>query len=89
MIFILFFLIRKPHDCFECLSVNANLKISIFQYTNKEVKAREEPVENLMLLSQRSSDLRPSDNLNQSVEEVDDELVYRLGGSMPVGSLES
>ena len=31
-----FFLLKDPHDCFECLSIDPNLTISTFQYTKKE-----------------------------------------------------
>ena len=33
LIFIMFYLLRRPHDCFECLSVDKNIRISIFQFT--------------------------------------------------------
>ena len=38
---IAFYLFRKPHDCFDCLSKDVSLRISIFQYTNEEQDARE------------------------------------------------
>ena len=30
LVFLSFFIFRRPHDCFECLSLNQKLRISIF-----------------------------------------------------------
>ena len=44
LIFIAFFLLRKPHDCFECLSIDATKRISIFQLSHEELKVRQDPM---------------------------------------------
>ena len=40
IVFLAFFILRKPHDCFECLSINPKVRVSIFQFSKEERQAR-------------------------------------------------
>ena len=40
-VFITFLVFRKPHDCFECLSINKKTRFSVFQFTAAEQERRE------------------------------------------------
>ena len=40
MCFIAFVILNTPHDCFECLSIDKTIHISMFQFTREEKRMR-------------------------------------------------
>ena len=38
--FIAFVILNTPHDCFECLSIDKTIHISMFQFTREEKRMR-------------------------------------------------